>query len=173
MSKFVTKYIESVKGRQQFRQLIVVADDVDIDSLQHEIIIIEDKNNQINKGLIQGEIIQIRDGVLDIYENSIEVKYSSSFKSILIYMNLVADIQTLPNTKFKYLKTAKNEIKEFEFKVGDLRVYGIDIYGGKLILYCGYKNTQSQDIVKFRSLKSQYLESINTKTLRNEKRRIN
>ena len=48
-------------------------------------------------------------------------------------------------------------VKEYEFKNGDLRVYAIKDFNGKIIILGGYKNTQQTDINRFRSLKAQYL----------------
>jgi len=61
MSKFVTKTIETVIGRQQFKQLVIVEDKVDAIRLQQQI----DKNE-----------VEI-DGVLDVYESNLEDKYKA------------------------------------------------------------------------------------------------
>lgn len=172
MAKFVIKGIEAVKGRQQFSQLVSVDKAVDTDKLQAEIYKAENTNRLIDENKLDGEKQEILPGVLDLYNDSIEKKYNSSFRGIITYMNLVADLQTVSPKKFKYLPTGKEKIKEFEFKNGDLRVYGIDVFGGKLIMYCGYKNQQPQDIEKFRSLKRQFLDTYNIKNIENEKRRI-
>ena len=46
------------------------------------------------------------------------------------------------------------------FKAGNLRVYAIANYGGKIIVLGGYKNRQAKDIVAFRSIKKRYLEHL-------------
>lgn len=172
MSKFVTKLIESVKGKQQFRQLIIVDDKEDIDKLQAEITGMEIHNKLIDEKKGTGDKKIILPGVLDLFEESLEGKYKSPYKSMLTYFNLVATLQNVPPNKFKFINHTKERVKEFEFKKGDLRVYGIDIFGGKLIMYCGYKNQQSQDIEKFRSLKKQFLEIYDVQQIENGKRRI-
>ena len=176
MSKFVTKNIEAVKGKQQFRQLIVVADTVDVVKLQSEINSLEERNRLIEeKNLIEPaeSKVEVMKGVLDLYEDSLETKYVGSFKGILIHMELVANLQNVSPKKFKDITPHKEKVKEFEFKYGDLRVYAIDLPNGKLIMHCGYKNKQEKDIRKFRSQKEQYLKSLEQIKLKeNEKGRI-
>lgn len=58
---------------------------------------------------------------------------------------------------FKDVTPPKALVKEYEFKDGDLRVYGISKFGGKVIIMGGYKNRQKKDYRTFRSLKEQYL----------------
>jgi hypothetical protein len=152
MSKFVTKNIELVDGKQQFKQLIIVDDKVDAIKLQAEI-----AQKEIN-----GQEVDI-DGVLDIYQNSLEVKYESSFRGIVAIMNRVANGQSVASEKFKDVTPEKELTKEYEFKYQDLRVYAIKIFNGKLILLCGFKNQQHSDYSEFRSLKKKYLESIQGK----------
>ena len=86
-------------------------------------------------------------------------------------MNEVANIRTLPNTKFKDITPRKENVKEYEFKEGNLRVYAIKKFGGKIIILGGYKNRQKQDLRKFRSLKEQYLNQEIEKTNKDEKSR--
>lgn len=99
------------------------------------------------------------DGVapFDTFENELEIKYRRSLEKIYFYMNEVANIRTLPNTKFKDVTPEKEKVKEYEFKEGDLRVYAIKTIGGKIIIMGGYKNRQKKDYRTFRSLKEQYL----------------
>jgi len=78
-------------------------------------------------------------------------------------MNLVANNESVPNTKFRNITTGNEPIQEFEFKAGDLRVLAIKIPNGQLILLGGYKNRQDKDLSRFRSLKKQYLESLSRK----------
>ncbi len=135
MTKFTTKIISSVKGKQVFEELVINA------SGNFE----EDKNK----------------GQLTAFENEIrETRYLSELKTIIAYMSFVAEIKTLPNTKFKEITPENDSVKEYEFKSKHLRVYCIQKPNGKIIVLCGAKNEQRKDIVKFRSLKKQYLESL-------------
>lgn len=86
-------------------------------------------------------------------------------------MNEVANIRTLPDTKFKDVTPEKEKVKEYEFKEGNLRVYAIKKFGGKIIVIGGYKNRQKKDFRTFRSLKEQYLNQETDKTNNNEKSR--
>ena len=83
-------------------------------------------------------------------------------------MNEVANNRTLPNTKFKDVTPKKEKVKEYEFKDGDLRVYGISTFGGKIIIMGGYNNRQKKDYRSFRSMKEQYLCQENNNTTDNE-----
>ena len=93
----------------------------------------------------------------DHFEKNLEAKYRRSLEKIFFYMNEVANNKPLPHTKFKDVTPKKEKVKEYEFKDGDLRVYGISSYGGKIIILGGYKNQQEKDFRSFRSLKKQYL----------------
>ena len=139
MSKFATKPIKAIKGRQQFEELVILNKDTDTTKIDLETV----------------------PGVWEAYEESLEAKYRSQFYSIVAYMELVSNLQALPASKFKDITPAGDKIKEFEFKYQDLRVYAIKIPNGKLIVLGGYKNRQAHDIKKFRSLKKQYLEQVN------------
>lgn len=97
---------------------------------------------------------------LDCYEKSLQRNYQSKFRNILSWMNRVADNHPAPETKFKDITPNSELIKEYEFKNGDLRIYAIKNSNGKIIVLGGYKNSQAQDIVRFRSLKKQYLDSL-------------
>ena len=79
-------------------------------------------------------------------------------------MNEVANNRTLPYTKFRDITPKKEKVKEYEFKEGDLRVYGISKYGGKIIILGGYKNKQKKDYRTFRSMKEQFLRQETEKT---------
>lgn len=150
MSKFVLKNIAAIKGNQQFKQLVVLPDNSNETSIQNEIIRLESQNVEV---IIKGQ--------LDIYEDALEKKYTNSFERILGTMNIVANNGKPSGEKYHELEDFTYGIKEYEFKCGDLRIYAIKIYSGKLIIFGGYKNNQKPDISKFRSLKKQYLEFIN------------
>lgn len=96
-------------------------------------------------------------GQLDIFESILEAKYKSEFKSLLVYMEFIANNCTLPNTKFREITPTKEKVKEYEFKSKHLRIYAIQKMNGKIIILGGYKNAQKKDIKRFRALKKQYL----------------
>ncbi|MBR3287174.1 MAG: hypothetical protein IKI72_05075 [Bacteroidales bacterium] len=106
------------------------------------------------------------DGVapFDIFEKHLEAKYRRCLEKIYFYMNEVANNRTLPYTKFRDITPKKEKVKEYEFKEGDLRVYGISKYGGKIIILGGYKNKQKKDYRTFRSMKEQFLRQETEKT---------
>lgn len=122
MAKFVLKNIEAVKGKQQFKQLVILDDNEDADKIQKTIFFNEANNNHV-------EI----NGVLDDYENNLEAKYKSSFTGIISIMNRVASLQGVPDTKFKDITPKGEAVKEYEFKYQDLRVFAISIFGGSLL----------------------------------------
>ncbi|MEA5139920.1 hypothetical protein [Arcicella rigui] len=100
-------------------------------------------------------------GQLDEFENDLkDTTYWSEFKTLLAYMDFVANNRTLPQTKFKDITPAKELVKEYEFKSKHLRIYAIHQPNGKIVILGGYKNNQKNDINKFRSLKKQYLDSL-------------
>lgn len=136
MPKFAVKEIISVRGKYKFFQLV-------IDEGYNSTLELNDKT-----------------GILDEYENNLEDRYKSDFRNMQTTMNLVANLKPVPDKKFKKLKGSRG-FAEFEFKNGDLRVYGIAVPGGKLIILGGYKNDQSKDIRRMRSLKRQVIDSLN------------
>ena len=143
MANFATKNINSVSGKQRFQQLVIVRE-----------------SNSSSKD-IDPEIL---DGELDRFEAGLQQTELKHFTHILNSMDRVANNQMVPRKKFHELtKSKKDPVKEYEFKSGDLRVYAIDITGGKLVVLGGYKNSQDSDINRFKSLKSQYIESQKTK----------
>jgi putative component of toxin-antitoxin plasmid stabilization module len=83
--------------------------------------------------------------------------------STYVIMTRVANGELLPHTKFKDITPKGEKIKEFEIKKGDLRIYLIKEEGHVIILG-GKKNSQKEDIRKFRSIKKRYLESKQSKS---------
>lgn len=102
--------------------------------------------------------------VLDGFEKEINNnnQYCSEYKTMYKYMEFVADGRMLPPNKYKeiHAKSGKDQIKEFEFKSKHLRIYGIKLPNGKIIISGGYKNSQKKDISAFQSLKKQYINSL-------------
>ncbi|MGB8192712.1 MAG: hypothetical protein WCF67_12370 [Chitinophagaceae bacterium] len=148
MTKFVTKPVRAIKGKQRFEELVILSDVRDIGRIGSDNLI----------------------GVWEQYENSLETKYRSSFNQLMMLMDRVANLKSLPATKFRDVTPEGELIREYEFKAGDLRSYAIKIPNGKLILLGGYKNQQKEDFKRFRSLKKQYLDSLNLTV--NEKGRL-
>lgn len=99
-------------------------------------------------------------GQFDYFDKNVEAQYKSEVVTLITRMEWVANSNPLPKTKFRNITPKKQIVKEYEFKTKHLRLYVIHIVNtGKVIVVCGCKNTQKSDIVKFRSLKKQFLES--------------
>ena len=96
----------------------------------------------------------------DEFENSIEDIYKNEIPAIYAYMQAVANLQTLPSTKFHFYDKKKGDFREFEFKSKHLRVYGITQPGGKIIITGGTKADQDKDQNTFRSIKNFYIGSL-------------
>lgn len=99
----------------------------------------------------------------DSFTEELEEQYESELASIYYRMEAVANLQSLPKDKFRELKGGKGDVKEYEFKSKHLRVYAIHQKDGKIVVMGGYKNSQDKDIITFRALKKQYIESLNDK----------
>ena len=95
----------------------------------------------------------------DEFEKDVEQQYKSELHGIYNYMNAIANLQSVPNTKFHFYDDGKDGIREFEFKSKNLRVYGITQAGGKLIILGGTKAKQKDDQTEFRRLKAQFLDA--------------
>ena len=104
----------------------------------------------------------IMDGkcLLDDFERHLEKEYRKELTSIYANMNSVANLQSLPRTKYHFYDEGKDGVREFEFKTKHLRVYGITKKNGKIIILGGTKASQKADTTKFRSIKIKYLSSL-------------
>jgi len=144
MPKFDIKRISAIKGSQIFYQL-TIDDKPNYDGCVSE----EDRNER-------------KTGQLDKYEKKLEKNYKKDLHMIYAYMDLVANNQPVSGNKYHELTDRpKNDlIKDFEFKHGDLRVYAFKFSNGKIFALGGYKNNQTSDIKKLRSLKNQYFDSL-------------
>ncbi|MFH0756555.1 MAG: hypothetical protein V2B15_04640 [Bacteroidota bacterium] len=81
--------------------------------------------------------------------------------SILAIMHDYAENLSLGSGKFNTLTTNKSErVKEYEFKKSDVRIYAIKKDNGAIVIMGGFKNRQTKDIRRFRSIKARYLESL-------------
>jgi hypothetical protein len=128
-------------------------------------IFVTKKVESINAREAVYEICASEDSILWLFESKLKgTTYISEFKTILKYIEYAANGGRLPGTKMKLLKRSKRDnIAEIEFKTKHLRIYAIQLPNMKIILLCGFKNSQKEDIKYFRSLKNQFLESINLK----------
>lgn len=99
---------------------------------------------------------------LDRFEEELSKSstYMSELRTIFTYIQHLAENRTLPEAKFKDITPKKEIVREYEFKSKHLRVYAIQKKGGKIIVLCGYKKDQKEDIKRFRLLKETLLEVI-------------
>lgn len=101
------------------------------------------------------------DGVapFDVFIDKLEDRYRSEVKTLYTIMDAVANLQSLPETKFHPYSDGKDGVREYEFKTKHLRAYAIEQTGGKIIIIGGTKANQSKDETEFRRLKKGYLAS--------------
>lgn len=83
-------------------------------------------------------------------------QYVAEYKTLVTYMEFFANGKTLPEKKFREIKSGKLSVKQYEFKSKNLRVYVFGIFGGKMVVLGGYKNNQKADIRKFNSIVKEY-----------------
>ena len=104
---------------------------------------------------------------IDEFEKEIKdnPQYSSEYKTILSYMNFFANGQILPETKFRVLKGGKGDIKRFECKSKNLRIYAIANSGGKLVIMGGFKKNQKRDINKLNAIAKDYINYITNQAI--------
>lgn len=106
---------------------------------------------------------------MNAFEESLKgTTFLSEYKTLLKYVEYLADGNTLPEAKFRHLKGVNDGFTEYEFKSKHLRLYLIQEPGKKLIMFMGLKVEQDGDIVRFRNLKADYLAE---KKEKNEKKR--
>jgi hypothetical protein len=94
------------------------------------------------------------------FEQDLEVKYKAELNTLLSIMDHCSNGGTLPKEKMRDITPDKEQVKEYEFKSRNLRIYAIHQPGSKVIIFCGYKNAQKSDIRQFRGLKKIYLENL-------------
>ncbi len=104
----------------------------------------------------------IVDGVslLDEFEDNVEDIYKSEIPGLYASMNQIANLKSLPQTKFHPYSDGTDGCREFEFKSKHLRIYAIEKPGGKIVVLGGTKANQDKDQSKFRKIKEQYLASL-------------
>jgi hypothetical protein len=87
--------------------------------------------------------------------------YITELKSIYQKMNQVANLLRLSENKFRTLDLNLSDIKAFEIKSRNLRIYGFHHNNtGKIIVLGGYKKNQHKDLRKFKSKLKSYLDSL-------------
>ena len=95
----------------------------------------------------------------DIFIERLEDNYRSEVRTLYALMDAVANLLSLPETKFHPYSDGKDGVREYEFKTKHLRVYAIEQKGGKIIIIGGTKANQAKDQVEFRRLKKGYIAS--------------
>lgn len=107
----------------------------------------------------------VRNGVclFEEFEKNVESQYKGEIAKLYTNMNAVANLMTLPQTKFHPYNKGDAEVREFEFKTKNLRAYAIEKPGGKIIVIGGTKADQLKDQALFWKYKRQYIDSLNKK----------
>jgi putative component of toxin-antitoxin plasmid stabilization module len=78
--------------------------------------------------------------------------------AVFSIMDQIANLQLLPQGKFKDITPKNDPVKEYEIKKNELRIYLIKS-DGHIIILGGKKGNQKKDIARFRSIKKEYIES--------------
>ncbi len=88
-------------------------------------------------------------------------KLKNTASTIYRYIEYYAEGNNPPPKKFKALRTDKNDqIKEYEFRGGNIRIYCIKQKNGIILVLGGYRRNQPKDLNRLRNLKKQYLNSL-------------
>ncbi|WP_047451889.1 hypothetical protein [Alistipes sp. ZOR0009] len=98
----------------------------------------------------------------DSFEREVEAEgsYLSELTTIQVRLQEMAELKSLPDTKFKDITPEKEKVKEYEVKTKHLRVYLLhDVPNGRVIVCAGKKTSQKKDIKHFREVKKRYLEN--------------
>jgi putative component of toxin-antitoxin plasmid stabilization module len=96
----------------------------------------------------------------DQFEKEIinEGNLTRELTTIITRMHEIADLKSLPKSKFRDITPKKDTIKEYEIKTKHLRVYLFhEKNTGRVIVCGGKKGTQQKDIKHFRNIKKEYL----------------
>lgn len=101
------------------------------------------------------------DGVapFDTFIDELDDRYKSEVTTLYTIMDAVANLKSLPETKFHPYSDGKDGVREYEFKTKHLRAYAIEQKGGKILIIGGTKVNQPKDQAEFRRLKKGYLAS--------------
>lgn len=109
---------------------------------------------EVIKGLIPFYKLEM-DGMIPIeqFENELESIYKSQYNSVHGWMERYSNRFTIPKTKFRPLDKKKENTGTFEFKTNDLRIYGMTLPGGIVIIFGGYKGKgQDKDITQVKKI---------------------
>lgn len=113
------------------------------------------------KGKISFNILEI-DGNCQFLEFCAQIEEDGNLRkqlaTVMARMDQIANMQLLPVQKFRDITPKKETVKEFEIKTPGLRIYLIK-EEGHIVILGGKKNTQGDDIKRFRSIKQRYLQS--------------
>lgn len=88
----------------------------------------------------------------DEFEESMRTHYANEMVQLYALMNEVANLRSLPNTKFHAYD--KNDPRGWEFKTKNLRLYCVEQPGGKIVVIGGQKSLQNKDTSVFRHYQS-------------------
>ena len=106
--------------------------------------------------LIEDKICYWDDFCREIQKDS---NLTDQLVTVIARMNDIANLRMLPKEKFKDITPEKQAVREYEIKTKDLRVYFIKDELGNVVLIGGKKNSQPEDIKRFRAIKKAYLNS--------------
>lgn len=92
--------------------------------------------------------------VLEDFEKNLEERYKAEIGSMYYQMQRVSDMEQLAKGDFRIRKDLHEDA--FELKTKHLRLYGVHLKrSGKIIVLCGFKNSQDKDERRLSSLISQ------------------
>ena len=108
----------------------------------------------------QHKILQLQiDGKrqFDSFETELKgTDYEIEYAQLTSWLDYYCKTGIIANGRLKELqRNKKDPIKEFEFRTTNLRFYAIQGVTGKIIILCGYKKNQKEELKKFRALKKQ------------------
>ena len=96
----------------------------------------------------------------DVFIEELEDIYQSKIRTMYKYMDVVANLGSLPKNKYHPYSSGKDGVREYEFKTKHLRVYSIEKPGGQIVIIGGTKSNQKKDQAYFRRLKKGYIDSL-------------
>jgi len=87
--------------------------------------------------------------------------FVSRLKACFQIMNYVSDGHLIPAGKFRIIENPDpKSVQEYEIKKDEIRIYTIKIDKDFVIVFCAYKSKkQGKDILTFRSMKKEFLNS--------------
>lgn len=88
----------------------------------------------------------------DEFEESMKSHYANEIVQLYALMNEVANLRSLPGTKFHAYDN--KDPRGWEFKTKNLRLYCVEQPGGKIVVIGGQKSQQDKDTSTFRHYQS-------------------